>query len=468
MSSPQTRTDPAGFLPLAAMLSGVALAYTDSPVAAALSIGFAAATMAVFALRVAPSRQVFVLIGLLLIAWAAATRSDWIQGSIEAAQRGTLVITLFVALSAIRSAATTSPDILECGRFLARQRPGLRYIALTMGGHLFGLILLYGSISLLGTLAAESAAKETDAELRRNRIRRMMVAIQRGFAATLCWSPLGLSMALTLAIVPGASWTAAILPCLVSAALLLSLGWGLDAIFKPRLSKAPPPRAPQTERWSTRLRPLLGLLAVVMLTVAALHLATGISIIGGVMLAVPAIAVLWIATQPRPRGMSRMGWTGSRIVQFVTRELPGYRSEIILLFMAGFIGSMGAYMLLPIVTAQGLDMQSVPPLLILVAMVWIMPLTGQMGMNPILAVSLLVPLLPSPVQMGVPPAVVVTAITGGWALSGTTSPFTASVLISAALSRVSPRQAGIGWNGSYILVGGIALSAWVVILALIL
>ena len=165
---------------------------------------------------------------------------------------------------------------------------------------------------------------------------------------------------------------------------------------------------------------------------------------------------------------SRVTWAGSRILQFVTREVPGYRGEIVLLFMAGFIGSMGSFLLLPLVQAQGLDLAAMPPLLVVVAMVWIIPLTGQLGMNPILAVSLLVPLLPAPAAMGIPPVALVAAITGGWALAGTTSPFTASVLIAAALGRVTPREAGIGWNGLYILIMGAILSLWVVILATLL
>lgn len=94
-----------------------------------------------------------------------------------------------------------------------------------------------------------------------------------------------------------------------------------------------------------------------------------------------------------------------------------------------------------------LDLTALPPLLVVVAMVWIIPLTGPLGVNPILAV----PLLPAPAARDAPPVALVAAITGGWALAGTTSPFTASVLI-AALGCVAPREVGIGWNGFYILI----------------
>lgn len=462
------RTDLSGLLPVGVTFCVIMIEYTRSPLFTVLAQILAIATIAVFVLRVRASRAVFVLIGLTLLGWSALTRPDWTTAALTAVDRGAMVIALFTALSAIRTAAMSSQAILDCGRFLARQKPGLRYIALTIGGHLFGLILLYGSISLLGSLAAESAARDPDAERRRHRIRRMMVAIQRGFASTLCWSPLGFSMAITIAIVPGASWPKVVLPCMITALMMLLVGWALDAIFKPVLATPPPPRAPETGRWLVQLRPLLLLLAVVMSGVFLLHLLTGVEVIGAVMSLVPVVALIWIAFQPRPHGVTRLAWTGSRAMGFVTREIPAYHSEILLLFMAGFIGSLGSFLLVPLVQAQGLDLTVVPPLVLLVAVVWLVPLTGQLGMNPILAVSLLVPLLPSPEVMGISPTALVAAITGGWALSGATSPFTASVLIAAALGRVTPREAGIGWNGLYTLVMGTILSLWVVILAIAL
>ncbi|TJZ90262.1 hypothetical protein FA743_15970 [Paracoccus gahaiensis] len=456
----------AGLLPAGVTAFMVAYAYTGLSYFAVAASGLAVVAVAIFSFGVRASRVAFVLIGMALVIWAALTTTDWLAATSTAAQRGAMVMALFTALSVIRSAAMTSPAIVECGRFLARQRPGLRYSALTVGGHLFGLILLYGSISLLGTLATESTAREPDREVRLQRTRRMMIAIQRGFASTLCWSPLGFSMIITVSVVPGASWGAAALPGIVSAVMVLVIGWGLDALYKPRKAALAP--ASETSQWSEQLRPLLMLLGVVLLGVALLHAVTGVEVIGAVMSLVPVVAVLWIAMQQPPKGQTRLRHISHRSVEFVTRELPSYRGEIVLLFMAGFIGSLGAFLLVPLVQGLGLDLQAVPPWVIVAAMVWVIPMTGQLGMNPILAVSLLVPVLPSPETMGIPPAALVVAITGGWALSGATSPFTASVLLAAALGNVSPQRAGIGWNGVYALVAGSALTLWALTLSIIL
>jgi hypothetical protein len=210
------------------------------------------------------------------------------------------------------------------------------------------------------------------------------------------------------------------------------------------------------------------LLGLVLVGVALLHAVTGVEVIGAVMSLIPLIAVLWIAMQQPPVGLSRRANVRQRVLLFVTRELPSYRGEIVLLFMAGFIGSLGAFLLVPLMQAQAFDMTTIPPWIIVAAMVWIIPVTGQLGMNPILAVSLLVPILPSPEVMGIPPTAMVVAITAGWALSGATSPFTASVMLAASLGGVSPLRAGLGWNGVYTLVAGAALSLWALSLFYIL
>ncbi|PZU40774.1 MAG: hypothetical protein DI574_05280, partial [Acidovorax sp.] len=258
--------------------------------------------LAMFSLTARLSRLAFIAVAIGLVAWAAATRADWAHATLTALTRGGFIIALFTALSALRSAAVGSQDLLDCGRFLARQPPGRRYLALTVGGHLFGLILLYGSISLLGSLAAESTARETNEELRRHRLRRMLVAIQRGFASTLCWSPMALSMAVTMSVVQGAAWPAAVGLCLVSSAQMIGIGWLLDAVFRPQLSAPPPPRAVETDAWLPRLRPLLVLLAIVVGGVFLLHLATGVAVTGAVMTVVPLVAMAWTRILPPMAG----------------------------------------------------------------------------------------------------------------------------------------------------------------------
>ncbi|SDP12407.1 hypothetical protein SAMN04488061_2254 [Filomicrobium insigne] len=422
---------------------------------------FAVLTLLLLVAQVHWGRQIFVVVGLALAGIAFATRPDWFQMIVGATGKAAFIAALFTALATMRNAAASSPSIAECGHFLALQPPGRRYIALTVGGQLFGLLLNYGALVLLGTLAEANARQEPNEEIRNHRIRRMLLAIQRGFVSMLTWSPLAFSVAISTSLIPGARWSDALLPCLVSSAILAGVGWGLDTIFKPRLSVQPSPRTAEGS-WLS-LWPLFLLLAVLGVLVGVLHAATDIRVIGIVMMVVPVISIIWISIQ----NSGKVPATWARIKTYVTRDLPSYRSEIVLLMMAGWIGTLGGALLSPLAAASGFDLSNVPAWLLLVCIVWLIPLTGQLGMNPIMTVTLLAPLLPSAAAIGVEPSDIIVAITAGWAMSGASSPYTATTLMIGAMGGVSAHHVGLRWNGPYISVCGVALSIWVVVLTLL-
>lgn len=459
-----------GLMMIGVLFCSVPFEFTGQPILSYLAAGFTLLGLMCFAPQVPRTGQVFLGIGVALVLVALSTLSEWREAILTALARGSFIAAFFTALTAIRSAAITDPNIMECGRFLAGQPPGRRYLALTLGGHLFGLVLMYGSISLLGSLASENANREPNAEIRQHRTRRMLVAVQRGFISTLPWSPLGFATAITLTVVPGATWAAAIPFTIVSALVVAGVGWALDALFKPRLSVPSPARGQAEGQWFSHLKPLYILLAVLMLSSAFVHFTTGVRIFGAVMALVPCIALIWVVLQGRAAG--RAGEQAqhptqimtTRACQFALQDIPGLRKELTILIMAGFIGSLGSTIAVPLVQGAGLNFVAVPTWLLLLAVFWSVPLTGQLGMNPILAVSLLAPLLPAPEVLGLPPALLVCAITSGWALSGATSPFTASVLLIGAFGKVSPTHVGLRWNGPYALVCGAVLSLWLILL----
>ena len=83
-------------------------------------------------------------------------------------------------------------------------------------------------------------------------------------------------------------------------------------------------------------------------------------------------------------------------------------------------------------------------------------------MNPILAVTLIAPLVPPAADLGVSSTALVVAITSGWALSGASSPFTATTLLIGSFAGISATRVGLVWNGAYTLICGLVLSVWVV------
>ncbi|HKL46891.1 MAG TPA: hypothetical protein VJ906_11700 [Roseovarius sp.] len=418
------------------------------------------ATTLLLALQTRAGRYLFALVALALTITLTLANPDWQAVTLKALYTAGFICAFFTALATLRFAAETSDSIRRAGRFLAQQPPGRRYLALTLGGQMFALLLNYGSIALLGSLATASANEEPDPEIRRHRTRRMLLAIQRAFTSMLPWSPLSFAVAISVALIPGATWAQAVLPGIVSSILLAGTGWALDSLFRPTLSGPRPAPRPPEGSWASIL-PLLVLLAILVSSITLLHYVTDVRVVGMVILIVPMISLVWTALQSRSAQPELR--IPRRLTEYSFRELPAYRSEILLLMMAGYIGTVGAPLLEPLLSGLGLDLAALPTPLVLIAFVWIIPLAGQIAMNPILAVTLIAPLVPPAAELGVSPTALIVAITAGWALSGVTSPFTATTLLIGSFARISARQVGLRWNGVYFLLTGTILSAWVVI-----
>ena len=419
------------------------------------------AVVAILTVQVPRTRQAFVAVALALTLALALTDPGWTDAVLRGLGSAAFIAAFFSALSTLRNVAQSSPAIQAAGTFLSGQKPGRRYVALTVGGQMFALLLNYGAIQLLGSLALTNARTEPNAEIRGHRIRRMLLAIQRAFISTLPWSPLSFAMAITISVVPGSSWAQALVPGLVTSALLAGIGWALDTIFKPRLS-VPAPRSEPEGTWATMV-PLLVLLGVLVAGVVTLHELTSVRIVGLVAVLVPLIALAWLVIQNREG--APLADTGQRVRDYVLRELPGYRGELVLLMMAGYIGTIGSRLLGPLMVQAGLDLGGIPPWLILVSFVWIIPAAGQIGMNPILAVTLLAPLIPDAASLGVTPIAIVAGITAGWALSGASSPFTATTLLIGSFGSISALRVGWVWNGVYTGLCAVVLSGWVLVYA---
>ncbi|WMS43543.1 hypothetical protein RDV64_03845 [Acuticoccus sp. MNP-M23] len=419
----------------------------------------------VLAFKVRAARLAFILAAAGLTVAVAILHDDWQDDVLRGLGVTAFIVAFFSALATLRNAAQTSPAIRTCGAFLASQPPGRRYAALSVGGQLFSLLLNYGAIALLGSLAATSAREEPDLEIRTIRLRRMLLAIQRAMVSTLPWSPLSFSIAISTALIPGTAWASVVVPSLVSGLILVGTGYAMDTLFKPRLNR-PRPQPRKVEGGWSSLYPLLMLLAILFGLVGVLHVATGVRTVGVVTLVVPLVSLLWIGAQAEPG--NRVRHMVSRSREYVRSELPSYRGEITLLSMAGYIGTLGGVLLAPWIAEAGISFETIPTAAILVGLIWIFPIAGQFAMNPLLAASLLLPLLPTPAAMGISPTALQVAVTAGWALTGACSPFTATTIITGSFADKSAWHVGLRWNGLYTVLCALVLSGWVLVYAYVL
>ena len=419
------------------------------------------AVIALLALVVPNARRMFVLVAVLITVVQAAVHDDWVAQTVHGLFVAAFVTAFFSALTTLRHAAQTSPAIAACGRFLANQPPGRRYAALSVGGQLFSLLLNYGAIALLGSLAASSAREEADPEIRAIRMRRMLLAVQRALVATLPWSPLSFAVAISTSLLPGTSLSALVVPSFISGLLLVGIGYALDTLFKPRVRRAPQ-RVESDQGWGA-LRPLVLLLGALFALVATLQMLSGVRTVGVVASVVPFVSAGWVYAQGEPG--RRLAYLRTRALNYMRRDLLAYRGEITLLSMAAYIGTVGSTLVAEWLAAAGLDLSQVPTAVILVGLVWVFSFAGQIAMNPILTASMILPLLPAATAMGVSPTAIQVAVTAGWALSGSNSPFTATTLLTGSFAGKSAWHVGLRWNGLYTLLCGLALSVWVLVYA---
>ncbi len=374
-------------------------------------------------------------------------------------RRGAVYGAFYLALSSLRDAAETSPLVRRCGHHLAAQPAGRRYLALTGGGHLFGIILSYGAIDLLGAMVA-GANTEGGAAARAGRLRRMILAIQRGFCVMNCWSPLNLMTAVVSTAIPSAPMRALMPVAFLAALAMTAIGWLEDRLRGGQAATTAP--GPSRDTWTVHLG-VAGLVGLVLVLSELASLFLGVTLVAAVTLAVPLVALVW--------GVAQQGWTpgggevrsvlAARGARFLHR-LPDFRGEAATLACSGFMG-VAAAGLIPGEAVAAL-LAHVPPGAVPLLVPVLLILTGQAGLNPVAVVALLGAALPDPAGLGISPAVLALSCMLGWGVGVSLTPMSASAMIAARWAGVSPWIAGSVWNiwfgaGCLVLTWGILLLA---------
>ncbi len=414
--------------------------------------------------------QVFFLamavLGAVGLAAVAGHGHDPLALFLNAWRRGAAYAAFFLALTTLRDAAESSPLVRRCGQHLVAQPPGRRYAALTAGGHVFGIILSYGAIELLGAMVMRAntlAAAGTEA-VRSLRARRMLMAIYRGFAVMNCWSPLNIMTAVVSTAVPGAPM-ARLLPIAFAVSVgMCALGWLDDRLGNPRAAN--PAGRPETkDNWSVHLG-VIALVGLVMVLAEGGSALLGITLVTGVTFVVPVVALCWLAVQYAPVARARgprmaLSAIALRLAKFRVR-IPSFRGEANVLGWSGFIGvAVGGAL-----PDGGLApyLAHLPPLLIPLAVPVLLMATGQIGLNPVAAVALLGAAIPDPAALGLSPAVLGFACMLGWGVGVSVTAMSASAITTARWLEVSPFTVSAIWNARFTFA--CLVLSWAVIAAL--
>lgn len=381
-------------------------------------------------------------------------------------RRGASYAVFFVALTTLRDAAETSPLVRRCGQHLVAQPPGRRYAALTAGGHMFGITLSYGAIELLAAMVMRANTLEAaggSQAIRAIRTRRMLLAIYRGFCVMNCWSPINIMTAVVSTAVPAAPMRLLLPIAFMVAVGMAALGWLEDRLSGARLQTRGGTRPVTTKSWMIHSR-IIGLILLVMLLSEATAVLFGISVVAGVTLVVPLIAVVWLTVQSwRFAGPARYRLPGllrRRAERFLLR-VPTIRAEATVLGASGFMG-VAIGNLLPGTGITPL-IATLPPLTIPLLIPLLLIATGQLGLNPVAMVALVGAVIPDPSALGLPPAVLAFACMLGWGLGVTMTPMSSSAIITARWAEVSPWTVTSRWNAPF--AASALVLAWAAIVA---
>ncbi len=437
--------------------------YTGSPLAQILARGTALGFYAVAITGLGLRERLLVTVCLGLVA-ALILGGDF-AAAWRALDQAVFLIAFVQTMGLLREAAVRSAAIREVGAYLTRQPPKRRNLAVLIGGHAFGALLNFGSLSLLAPLIQSGVrATSPDPEIARIREQRQLSALLRGFSWIVVWAPTTVTQALLADTLPGADGRVLAILGLATTALMIGLAWGEDHLVwratgarlraSGRLSQDKP-RLPRRAA-----RNLAGVCAMLVGSTIAVRWAAGVSTVSALMLTGVVCLVLWTLLQQMPQGLATaLRGTGEALKDVALRAVPNGARECATLGASGFIG-VAAAALAPIDTiASWLAAMQFDPSLFLIALPMMVVLAGQIALSPIMMVVFLASIV---ANLPAPPAdetLIAFALSCGWAITMTASPNAAGALIMARVTGRSPYELTWRWNLRFSLLAFGVLAA---------
>ena len=366
--------------------------------------------------------------------------------------------TFILLITILKEAAARSPSVLTVGHFLTSQPAGRRFYATATGGHLLGIFLNFGAVSLMSPLIQQSAVT-ADGTPDRNLERRQLSALIRGFSWILLWAPTTLSQAVLLTIFTDVAWTDFVWLGIATAILMTVVGRLYDRFEWP---EAKHQRTEQVLETPNRaLAVVAGVCIVLIAATFAGRIFFGAPIATSLMFVAPVVTLGWfLAQHPNEPPVTIV----ERIGPILEDAAPALARSALALGLSGFLGRALANILPIDAIADVLPLETMPGWLFLAALPILINLGGQVALSPILLVVFLGEVLNSLPNLPVENVHILFALSAGWALSMTASPNATATLLISSITQVPPTTLTWRWNLRY---GVICYLIFVVIFAII-
>lgn len=398
----------------------------------------------------------------------ALTAGLWVQPDglpqiTRALGSGAYFTAFILLMMLLREAAATSDSVLKVGDWTTRQPPGRRYVAVWFSGHIAGILLNFGAVSLLAPLVQRGVRARpinTPEEEARalTRERRQISALIRGFAMVITWAPTTLTQVIIFASLPGLDIGTVFLLSMGLSAVLLAVGWTEDLLRwgKPKL-------ALEQDRFPRSA--MLDLIFVYALLIAGAftvqHLAK-CSLPQALMTVAPIMLVGWVLSQSRTGSVPS---APARFREIFERSIPGMARNAFQLGSAGYIGICAAKLAPIALIANWTQAAALPDWALIALLPVIITLGGQVALSPMVMVVFLAAVVSALPEMPAQAEYIAIALGFGWALSITAAPNATAALLVSGATGVPPTTLTWRWNGAYSLAALTVFTAlcWLVV-----
>lgn len=373
-----------------------------------------------------------------------------------ALDQASFLMAFILLLGLLHEAAATSPSVAEFGRYLTRQPPGRRYYTLYTGTGVLGVLFNVGTISLLVPLIQRGIALGTPGDaLNPVRERRQVSAMLRGFAWGIVWSPTAMAPIAVMELMDGIDRQRWILTGFGIFLVMMVVGALEDRIrfrgYRPsrvRRDAAFPAHAAGmligTTFW------LLGLaLAIMWLTEE--------SVVMGLLAACPLMLIGWLAVQSGGLGARARARTAGRLREIAFESLPRAAPVAVTLAASGYIGRSAASLVPAEALMTALGLESLPDYVLLALIPMVLAVLSLLALSPIVMAVFFGSLFGSLPSLPADPTLIALAISCGWALSSTFSPFATVSLLIDRVGGIPARRLAWRWNLVFSLLSAIAL-----------
>jgi len=400
--------------------------------------------------RLMVNARVFIIASLVMAAILLSRPGG--RAILETAASRMIYMPAFLAmLGLLRGAASASDILMRAGRHLINQPPSRRFIALAIGGHLFGVLFNIGGVALLMDMTKRANTLEAaggDAGIVETRARRMTSAITRGFAAVVFWAPLGVAVNIILATISGLTWFDLAPIGLVLTIAAIAFGWLFDTMQRP--PPAPRLQRGHEPRGAHAMAALVAHIVALAGLTALAEVVTRLNFNQALLIVVPAYAFAWaLAIRAAAFDPDRVRGAMTILKERGIDRFGELANEVSVFAASTFLGVTLAAILPREALQAAILALKIPPGAL--AALVTLTITGLafVGFNPMIAAAILGSVISSLAIPGLPPLALALALLSGWYVTTLASPFNSSLVMTAAILGRSPHQVGIGWNGRF-------------------